>query len=205
MGPHSEPPNRDEPEVVITSVGDGSYQVTSGGQTITTGPGGMVDPAQHPEVVVVSSADILAEPGMPLTASLWVERMQQARRSPGHVTAFPALAEADQLAHLIAHGHLLGELRAIDNPRHLDELHWSHHPAGSSDPGDGLAEPADLAVQADKAVAMAGGLREHLHAGDWASAYGAADWLLDLAELIRSQVWGTHPEARPESWGGEPQ
>lgn len=56
----------------------------------------------------------------------------------------------------------------------------------------------DLLAEADKTVRMAGWLREHLAAGDWSSAYGAADWLMDLAEVIKAGVAEAHPDARPQ-------
>ena len=62
----------------------------------------------------------------------------------------------------------------------------------------GAGTEVDLLAEADRAVRMAGGLREHLVAGDWSSAYGAADWLMDLAEVIKAGVAEAHPDARPQ-------
>jgi hypothetical protein len=142
MGPHGERQSADDIIAAKLAASQPPDEATLEQVYSLMAPGTCPEPGRGLEAVIVSSADIQAEPGMPLRASLWVQRMQ------------------DQQAE----------------------------------------ESADLLVQADKAVSMAAGLREYLHAADWASAYGAADWLVDLAKLIRAQVVASHPEALPENW-----
>ena len=48
--------------------------------------------------------------------------------------------------------------------------------------------PQDLAVLADKAVRMAGGMREHLAASRLIDAWAAADWLGDLAQEVKDRL-----------------
>jgi hypothetical protein len=48
--------------------------------------------------------------------------------------------------------------------------------------------PQDLLAIADRAVRMAGGLREHLVAGRLLDAWAAADWLGDLAEEVKAAL-----------------
>jgi hypothetical protein len=111
-----------------------------------------------------------------------------------HVEGFGELDEQTQLTHLIEHGYWIRELRLMDD-EHRATLHGATHSTGTP-----AGSPPDLADLADRAVKMAAGMREHVHAGDWASAYGAADWLADYAEQIESHVWAAHPDARPENW-----
>ena len=49
----------------------------------------------------------------------------------------------------------------------------------------GKASPQDLRDLADKAVRMAGGLREHIWADRLLDAWAAADWLGDLAQEVK--------------------
>jgi len=49
----------------------------------------------------------------------------------------------------------------------------------------GKASPQDLRDLADKAVRMAGGLREHIWAARLLDAWAAADWLGDLAQEVK--------------------
>lgn len=115
-----------------------------------------------------------------------------------HEAAFEAMPEESRLVHLIEHGNWLRALRELDEAE-LDQLHSiAHSHGGNGKPT--TAAPPDLAALADKAVRMAGGLREHVHAQRWGEAYAAADWLADLADEIHSHVWAAHPDARPERW-----
>lgn len=116
----------------------------------------------------------------------------------GHEMAFEAMPEESRLVHLIEHGNWLRGLRELSEVD-LDQLHAISH---SHPPGDGKPPvgPPDLVALADKAVQMAAGLREHVHAQRWGEAYAAADWLADLADEIHSHVWAAHPDARPDRW-----
>jgi hypothetical protein len=119
----------------------------------------------------------------------------RAERADEHVGGFGDWPELSQLAHLIEHGYWLRGLRAMGDDERR-ELHGGKH----GTPGENLASPPDLADLADRAVGMAAALREYIHRGEWASAYGAADWLADYAEQIESHVWAAHPDARPENY-----
>jgi hypothetical protein len=113
-----------------------------------------------------------------------------------HIGGFARWEEPAKYTHLIEHGHWLSALRELTT----DELNALHDRFHGSSVSQKLPDPPDLLAEADKAVRMAAGMREHLHAGRWGEAYAAADWLRDLADLIHSHVWAAHPEARPENW-----
>jgi hypothetical protein len=113
-----------------------------------------------------------------------------------HIGGFARWEEPAKYTHLIEHGHWLSALRELTT----DELNALHDRFHGSSVSQKLPDPPDLLAEADKAVRMAAGMREHLVAGRWGEAYAAADWLRDLADLIHSHVWAAHPEARPENW-----
>ena len=48
--------------------------------------------------------------------------------------------------------------------------------------------PQDLLALADRAVRMAGGMREHIVAGSLLDAWAAADWLGDLAQEVKDRL-----------------
>jgi hypothetical protein len=48
--------------------------------------------------------------------------------------------------------------------------------------------PQDLLALADRAVRMAGGMREHIVAGSLLDAWAAADWLGDLAQEVKDKL-----------------